>query len=432
MKHENKVFFLIDVNNMYVSCERVFDPSLNDKPVIVLSNNDGCAVARSNESKALNIKMGVPLFQIKDIVQQHNVIVLSSNYAMYAEMSRRFHTILSSYVTAEEVEPYSIDECFVDFTAYEKNFDLVKVGQQMRQQIWKWLGLPVCVGIGRSKTEAKIANHIAKKNLGFNSVCDLVNMDPCNKEYYFAQIDVSEVWGVGRKHAKKLQGMGINTVLDLACAEPREMQKRFSIVMARTIYELQGISCIEIEHTPPSKKQIVASRSFGGRVTELTDLKEAISMYAQDACKRLRDDESLCGCLIVFVQSSPFDENVPFYNKSITGSFSQPTDSALDFVKAATKMVSHIYKEGIKYKKCGVILTGLEPKAGHTYDLLTDFEAIEKKEQLMKTLDNVHTKFGKKKLGISTCYVPGRNWSMSRDKLSRNPFLWDELLTINN
>ncbi|HFG6923721.1 Y-family DNA polymerase [Acinetobacter baumannii] len=432
MKHQNKVFFLIDVNNMYVSCERVFDPSLNNKPVIVLSNNDGCAVARSNESKALNIKMGVPLFQIKDIVQQHNVIVLSSNYAMYAEMSRRFHTILASYVTDEEVEPYSIDECFVDFSAYEKNFDLEKVGQQMRQQIWKWLGLPVCVGIGRSKTEAKIANHIAKKNPGFNSVCDLVNMDPCNKEYYFAQIDVSEVWGVGRKHSKKLQSMGINTVLDLACAEPREMQKKFSIVMARTIYELQGISCIEIEHTPPSKKQIVASRSFGGRVTELTDLKEAISMYAQDACKRLRDEGLLCGCMIAFVQSNPFDPNVPFYNKSITGSFSEPTDCAIDFVKAATRMLNDIYKEGIKYKKCGVVLTGLEPKTGHTYDLLTDFEMIEKKEQLMKALDNVHTKFGKKKLGISTCYVPGRNWSMSRDKLSRNPFLWDELLTINN
>ncbi|HCQ9880135.1 TPA: Y-family DNA polymerase [Acinetobacter baumannii] len=430
MKHENKVFFLIDVNNMYVSCERVFDPSLNDKPVIVLSNNDGCAVARSNESKALGIKMGVPLFQIKDIVQQHNVLVLSSNYAMYAEMSRRFHTILASYVTDEEVEPYSIDECFVDFTAYEKNFDLEKVGQQMRQQIWKWLGLPVCVGIGRSKTEAKIANHIAKKNPGFNSVCDLVNMDPCNKEYYFAQIDVSEVWGVGRKHSKKLQSMGINTVLDLACAEPREMQKRFSIVMARTIYELQGISCIEIEHTPPSKKQIVASRSFGGRVTELTDLKEAISMYAQDACKRLRDEGLLCGCMITFVQSNPFDPNVPFYNKSITGSFSEPTDCAIDFVKAATRMLNDIYKEGIKYKKCGVVLTGLEPKSGHTYDLLTDFEMIEKKEQLMRALDNVHTKFGKKKIGVGPCFIPNRNWSMSRDKLSRNPFRWDELLII--
>ncbi|MDO7447504.1 DUF4113 domain-containing protein [Acinetobacter baumannii] len=430
MKHENKVFFLIDVNNMYVSCERVFDPSLNNKPVIVLSNNDGCAVARSNESKALGIKMGVPLFQIKDIVQQHKVLVLSSNYAMYAEMSRRFHTILASYVTAEEVEPYSIDECFVDFSAYEKNFDLEKVGQQMCQQIWKWLGLPVCVGIGRSKTEAKIANHIAKKNQGFNGVCDLVNMDPCNKEYYFAQIDVSEVWGVGRKHAKKLQSMGINTVLDLACAEPREMQKRFSIVMARTIYELQGISCIEIEHTPPSKKQIVASRSFGGRVTELTDLKEAISMYAQDACKRLRDEGLLCGCMIAFVQSNPFDPNVPFYNKSITGSFSEPTDCATDFVRAAVKMVSDIFKEGIKYKKCGVILTGLEPKAGHTYDLLTDFEMIEKKECLMQAMDGIHSKFGKKKIGVGPCFIPNLNWSMSRDKLSRNPFKWDELPLI--
>jgi len=432
MKHENKVFFLIDVNNMYVSCERVFDPSLNNKPVIVLSNNDGCAVARSNESKALNIKMGVPLFQIKDIVQKHNVVVLSSNYAMYAEMSRRFHTILSSYVTDEEVEPYSIDECFVDFTAYEKNFDLEKVGQQMRQQIWKWLGLPVCVGIGRSKTESKIANHIAKKNPGFNSVCDLVSMDPCNKEYYFAQIDVSEVWGVGRKHAKKLHSMGVKTVLDLACTEAREMQRQFSIVMARTINELQGIACIEIEDTPPSKKQIIKSCSFGAKVTELDDLKEAIAMHAQEACKRLRDEESLCGCLLVFVQSSPFDESAPFYNKSITGAFSEPTDCATDFVKAAVKMVSDIFKEGIKYKKCGVILTGLEPKAGHTYDLLTDFEVIEKKEQLMKTLDNVHAKFGKKKLGISTCYVPGRNWSMSRDKLSRNPFSFDELITIKD
>lgn len=430
MKHENKVFFLIDVNNMYVSCERVFDPSLNNKPVIVLSNNDGCAVARSNESKALGIKMGVPLFQIKEIVQQHNVLVLSSNYAMYAEMSRRFHKILSSYVTAEEVEPYSIDECFVDFSAYEKNFDLEKVGQQMRQQIWKWLGLPVCVGIGRSKTESKIANHIAKKNPGFNSVCDLVNMDPCNKEYYFSLIEVSEVWGVGRKHSKKLQSMGINTVLDLACAEPREMQKKFSIVMARTIYELQGISCIEIEYTPPSKKQIVASRSFGGRVTELTDLKEAISMYAQDACQRLRDEGLLCGCMIAFVQSNPFDLNVPFYNKSITGSFSEPTDCAVDFVKAATRMLNEIYKEGIKYKKCGVVLTGLEPKSGHTYDLLTDFEMIEKKEQLMKALDNVHTKFGKKKLGVGPCYIPGRTWSMSRDKLTKNPFMWDQLTIV--
>ncbi|WP_312058097.1 Y-family DNA polymerase [Acinetobacter courvalinii] len=432
MKSENKVFALVDVNNCYVSCERMFNPSLRDKPVIVLSNNDGCAVARSNEAKALGIKMGVPLFQIKDIVQKHNVRVLSSNYALYAEMSRRFHKILGQYVTEAEQEIYSIDECFLDLTAYYKNYDLTDYGQDMRQKILKWIGLPVCVGIGRSKTEAKIANHIAKKNPSFDGVCDLVNMDLCNKEDYLANIDVSEVWGVGRKISKKLQAMGVNTVLDLASSDPREMQKRFSIVMARTVAELQGISCIEVEHTPPSKKQIVASRSFGNRVTELTDLKEAISMYAQDACTRLRSEELLCGTIIAFVQSNPFDPNVPFYNKSVSYTFPEPTDFALDLSKAATLMLNHIYKEGIKYKKCGVLLTCLEPKSGHTYDLLTDFDEIEKKERLMKAMECVHQKFGKKKIVIGPCFLPERNWSMSRDKLSKNPFKWDELLTITN
>lgn len=430
MKHENKVFALVDVNNCYVSCERVFNPSLIDKPVIVLSNNDGCAVARSNEAKKLGIKMGVPLFQIKDIVQQNNVIVLSSNYTLYAEMSRRFHKVLGTYVTESEQEIYSIDECFLDLTDYYENFNLTNLAQDMRTKILKWVGLPCCVGIGSSKTEAKIANHIAKKYPAFNSVCNLVDMDLCNKEAFLAEIDVSEVWGVGRKHSKKLQGMGINTVFDLACTDPREMKKKFSIVMARTVAELQGVSCIEIEHTPQSKQQIIASRSFGSRVTELEDLKEAISMYAQDACSRLRDESLLCGCMIAFVQSNPFDPNVPFYNKSISGGFSEPTDCALDLVRAATRMVSEIFKEGIKYKKCGVILTGLEPKSGHTYDLLTDFETIEKKEKLMKTLEGVHQKYGKKKLGVGPCFIPGRTWSMSRDKLSKNPFRVDGLLTV--
>ncbi|MGQ1417348.1 Y-family DNA polymerase [Acinetobacter baumannii] len=430
MKHENKVFALVDVNNCYVSCERVFNPSLIDKPVIVLSNNDGCAVARSNEAKMLGIKMGVPLFQIKDIVQQNNVIVLSSNYTLYAEMSRRFHKVLGTYVTESAQEIYSIDECFLDLTDYYENFNLTNLAQDMRTKILKWVGLPCCVGIGSSKTEAKIANHIAKKYPAFNSVCNLVDMDLCNKEAFLAEIDVSEVWGVGRKHSKKLQAMGINTVFDLACTDPREMKKKFSIVMARTVAELQGVSCIEIEHTPQTKQQIIASRSFGSRVTELEDLREAISMYAQDACSRLRDESLLCGCMIAFVQSNPFDPNVPFYNKSISGGFSEPTDCALDLVRAATRMVSEIFKEGIKYKKCGVILTGLEPKSGHTYDLLTDFETIEKKEKLMKTLEGVHQKYGKKKLGVGPCFIPGRTWSMSRDKLSKNPFRVDGLLTV--
>ncbi len=185
MKHNNKVFALVDVNNCYVSCERVFNPSLNNKPVIVLSNNDGCAVARSQEAKDLGIKMGVPLFKIKDIVQQHNVEVLSSNYALYAEMSRRFHKILLDFVTESEQEIYSIDECFLDLTAYEQNYDLTDYAHEMRNRIQKWIGLPVCVGIGRSKTQAKIANHMAKKGKRFGGVCNLVSMEPKHRDYFF-------------------------------------------------------------------------------------------------------------------------------------------------------------------------------------------------------------------------------------------------------
>ncbi len=430
MKQDNKVFALVDVNNCYVSCERMFNPRLINQPVIVLSNNDGCAVARSQEAKDLGIKMGVPLFQIKDIVQKHNVQVLSSNYALYAEMSRRFHKILAEYVTESEIEAYSIDECFLDLTAYYQNYDMTEYGQDMRQKILKWIGLPVCVGIGKSKTEAKIANHIAKKNAHFNGVCDLVNMDLCNKEQLLAEIDVSEVWGVGRQHTKKLQSMGINTVFDLACSDQREIQKQFSIVMARTVFELQGISCIEIEHSPPSKKQIIASRSFGQKITALDDLKEAISMYAQDACARLRDEKLLCGTIIAFVQSNPFDANEPFYNKSESYTFTESTDFALELTKAATAILQRIYKQGIKYKKCGVILTCLEPKNGHTYDLLTDFDKVEKNERLMMAYESIHSKFGKRKIAIGACFVSNRNWSMSRDKLSNNPFTWDGLVTI--
>lgn len=426
----DKIYALVDVNNCYVSCERVFNPSLNNRPVIVLSNNDGCAVARSQEAKDIGIKMGVPLFQIKDTVHHHGVQVLSSNYGLYAEMSRRFHKILQGYVTQHEQEVYSIDECFLDLTAYAANFDLTDYAKHMKHRIWRWLGLPVCIGIGRTKTEAKIANHIAKKNFYLNGVCNLVTMDPAIKELMLQDIDVSEVWGVGRKHSKKLQSMGINTVFDLAVSNPQFIRQQFSIVMQRTVMELQGTACIELEHTPPSRKQIVSSRSFGTKVTELGDIKEAISLFTQNAVKRLRQEQQLAGCIIGFVQSNPFDLNEPFYNKSAQFAFPEPTDSATVMVKVACAIAESIYKEGIKYKKCGVILTGLEPKATHTYDLLTDMRKIEEAEKLMKALENIQVKFGDKKLAIGSCMLPDRNWSMSRDKLSRNPFKWDELILI--
>jgi len=432
MSYNNEIYALIDVNNCYVSCERLFNPKLKDVPVIVLSNNDGCAVARSQEAKDLGIKMGVPLFQIRDVVEKYNVQVLSSNYALYAEMSHRFHSILADYVAPDEQEIYSIDECFLKLTAYAQNYDLEAYAQDMRQRILQWIGLPVCVGIGRSKTEAKLANHMAKKAKRFNGVCDLVSMDPKHRDYFASLIDVSEVWGVGRQHSKKLKSLGVNTVIDLVRSNPHQMGKLFSVVIQRTVMELQGISCIEVESAPATKKQIISSRSFGARVTDIQLLSEAMSDYLQNAVKRLREDKSLCGCVIAFAQSNPFDKHRPFYNKSITIGFAEPTDCAAIMNRAVMKRMNELFQEGIEFKKCGVILTAIEPKSTYIYDLLSDSTQIEKNERLQEALEKVKIKFGDKKLAIGPCKMRGRAWAMSRQNLTQNYFSWEGMLTINN
>lgn len=431
MKSKQEIYALIDVNNCYVSCERLFNPSLKNKPVIVLSNNDGCAVARSQEAKDLGIKMGVPLFKIKDIVEQHNVQVLSSNYALYAEMSQRFHSILGEYVAPDEQEIYSIDECFLKLTAYSENYDLDKLGQEMRTRILRWIGLPVCVGIGRTKTEAKIANHMAKKGKRFDSVCNLVSMDLRHREYFWSLIDVSEVWGVGRKHSKRLNEMGVQTVLDLAKCNPHKIGKLFSSVMQRTVMELQGISCIELEDAPPPKKQIVASRSFGEKITEIDDMKEAICKYIQDAVKRLRADGSLCGTLIVFVQSNPFDKNIPYYSKSTSYDLPEPTDSVTELARYTLLLLEQVYKPGVQFKKCGVMLSDLIDKNKYIPELFADHEKIEVNESLMKAYEHIQERFGKTKISVGTCYLPGRKWVGKRASASRNYFSLEGMLKIN-
>lgn len=428
--YPQKVYALVDINNCYVSCERIFNPSLNNKPVIVLSNNDGCAVARSQEAKDLGIKMGVPLFQIKDIVEKHQVQVLSSNYALYAEMSRRFMKVLSDFVAPQEQEIYSIDECFLDLTAHLGNYDLTEYAQQIRQRVLSWLGLPVCIGIGRSKTEAKLANHIAKKNAYFNGVCNLVSMDPCSAETLYQAIEIGEVWGIGRKHSKKLNSMGIHSIMDFVLTSSQMIRDQFSIVMQRTFLELQGVACIELEHSPPAKKQIISSRSFGQRVHQVDDLKEAITKYVMDAVRRLRDDKLLCGCLIGFVQSNPFDTAKPFYNKSLSFALPEPTDNLLILSKIATAMIDELYAQDIAFKKCGVILTCLEPKQSHVYDLFTDMRRIELSDCLMDSLDEIHRKYGKSLVALGASQMPNRNWNMSRDRLTQNYFKWDQLLAV--
>lgn len=430
MDCKSKVYALVDINNCYVSCERIFNPSLNNKPVIVLSNNDGCAVARSQEAKDLGIKMGVPLFQIKDIVEKHQVQVLSSNYALYAEMSRRFMKVLSDFVAPQEQEIYSIDECFLDLTAHFGNYDLTEYAQQIRQRVLSWLGLPVCIGIGRSKTEAKLANHIAKKNAYFKGVCNLVSMDPCAAELMYQCIEVNEIWGVGRRHTKKLNNMGIHSVMDFVLASPQLIKDQFSIVMQRTLMELHGRACIELEYAPPTKKQIVASRSFGQRVHEIDELKEAITKYVMDAVTRLRDEKLLCGCLIGFIQSNPFDASKPFYNKSLSFVLPEPSDNVLMLSRIATAMIDELYAKDIAFKKCGVILTCLEPKADHIYDMFTDMKQIELSDCLMESLEEIQQRYGKSKIGLGASQMPNRSWNMSQDRLTQNYFKWDQLLSV--
>lgn len=425
---KEKIIALIDINNCYVSCERLFQPKLNDKPVIVLSNNDGCAVARSQEAKDLGIKMGVPLFQIKDIVEKHNVIVLSSNYAVYEEMSNRFTKTIKAFVSEKDVEVYSIDETFVELTSY-KNQDLNLLAQNIKDALLKWLGLPVCIGIGRSKTEAKIANHIAKKNKYLNGICNLHEMDPCSKEGLFQNIDVSEVWGVGRKHSKKLHSLNIKSVFDLAIADPAFIQSQFSVVMKRTVLELQGTACIELEEVAPDKKQIVSSRSFGQRVTDKDALSEAMSSYIQNAVKKLRRQNGLTGCVIAFAHSNPFDTKKPFYKASVSVSFPEPTDSAAQIIKNVLRQIDKVFKEGVEFKKCGVILTCIESKSRYVPDLLADYDLIERNENLQSVLEQVDEKFGKK-LAIGPCLLKDRTWSMSREKLTQNYFSWDGLLEV--
>ena len=431
MKYQQEIYALIDVNNCYVSCERLFNPKLNQVPVIVLSNNDGCVVSRSQEAKDLGIKMAVPLFQIRDIVEQHQVQVLSSNYALYAEMSKRFHSILSEYVAPGEQEVYSIDECFLKITAYAKNHDLTEYGQDMRRRILQWIGLPVCVGFGRSKTEAKLANYMAKKAKRFNGICDLSSMHPQHRDYFWSLIDVAEVWGVGRQQSKKLKSLGIHTVLDLAQADCHRIGKLFSVVMQRTVMELQGISCIELEQACQPKKQIISSRSFGCRVADLEALTEAMSDYLQNAVKRLREDQSLCGCIIAFAQSNPFDKNRSFYHKSINIAFPEPTDSVVVMNRALMQQMHELFSEGVEFKKCGVILTALEPKSAYVYDLLSDQAQIEKNEKLQQALEKVKERFGDQKLAIGAAKMPDRSWAMSQQHLSQNYFSWDGLLKID-
>jgi DNA polymerase V len=419
---------LIDVNNFYVSCERVFNPKLKNKPVVVLSNNDGCAISRSNEAKALGVVMGAPWFKMQELVKQHGIIGLSSNYALYADMSNRVMTTLNDFSPNQEV--YSIDECFLDLTGF--NRDLKAYGQEMRGRILKWTGLPVCVGVGSTKTLAKLANHIAKKQSQFDGVCNLNQLTEDELNKVFSNIEVGEVWGVGRRLASKLKVLGINTVLDLKRADPEYIRGQFSVVMAKTVSELNGTVCIELEEISPPRKQILSSRSFGHTVRDFNSLAESITLYMSRAAEKLRKQNSFAGSVHVYIRTSPFKLDEPHYSNGMTIPMPSPTDDSRQLVKISLWALKRIYRPGFNYAKAGVMLSEIVPKAGIQNDLFSQPVSNQKSEALMSAMDDINRKMGRESIKLASEGFK-RPWKMRQENKSPNYTTdWSGLVRIGD
>ncbi len=416
------VFALVDCNNFYASCEKLFRPDLKDTPVVVLSNNDGCVVARSREAKLLGIKMGVPVFQIKAEMQRHGILAFSSNYALYADLSSRVMRTLEEM--APRVEVYSIDEAFLDLTGIESAISLVEFGQQVRERIGHWIGITVCVGIAPTKTLAKLANHAAKKYPATQGVVDLTNPD--RQRRLLALVPVDDVWGVGRRLSKRLNALGITTALYLANASPRAIRDQFSVVLERTVRELNGESCIELEEIPPTKKQIVCSRSFGVNVTQFELLREAICEYATRATEKLRKEQQQAKVMTVFIRTSPFKDNEPQYSNSASGELLIPSCDTRDFIELANHLLKRIWKDGFRYAKAGVMLSDFYDPGMFQPGLFDDVSTRSNSQQLMSVLDTINQS------GAGKVFFAGqgtkKDWSMKREHLSpAYTTRWDQL-----
>ena len=416
-----KSIAIIDVNNFYVSCERVFNPKLENKPVVVLSNNDGCAISRSNEAKTLGIKMGTPWFKLKEFAKQENITALSSNYTLYLDMSRRVMTLLSKFSPEQEI--YSVDESFLDLTSF-KSKDLIKYGQQIKTKIKQWTGLPVSIGIGSTKTLSKLANHIAKKNSSFKGVCNLNIMDQDTLETWMSRIPVNEVWGVGRSLAPKLNQLGIISVLDLKLTDPDYIRQQFSIILEKTVRELNGVMCMKLKDIAEPNKEIMVSRSFGRRVKDKQELIEAITSYTSRAAERMRKQESVATSLYVYIRTSPHD-NKKQYANGVNIPLFQPSDDTMVLTNAALLGLDYIFREGFDYQKAGVTLCNLTSKHQKQGSLFNGTISHSR----MNVMDTINQRWkGKLKLGSEGVT---KEWEMKSQFKSRNYTTnWDQLLTV--
>ena len=403
---------LVDCNNFYVSCERVFRPDLNTVPMVVLSNNDGCVVSRSNEAKALGVRMGQPWFECKALAEQRDILAMSSNYALYADMSNRVMKILSDFSPRHEV--YSIDECFVDLTGVPS---LREVSYAMRHRVRQWTGIPVCVGIGPTKTLAKLANHVAKNHPRSRGVFNYNDLSDGQKTQLLQRIPVHEVWGIGRQLTQRLLQHGVRSVLDLREAHVATLRAEFGVVMEKTQRELQEIPCVDLQEVQPARQQIISSRSFGQMVTELPVLQDALSSFVANACTKLRAQDSHAAVIQVFLQTNRFREDLPQYMPSLAVPLAYPTNDTREVNRWAHHLCSQMFKPGYSYKKAGVVLSDISPVTHRQGDLLEPAQVPN--HSLMQALDRLNQRFGRGTVKVSTqgAYT---QWQMRQERKSPN------------
>ncbi|MBA4143463.1 MAG: translesion error-prone DNA polymerase V subunit UmuC [Nitrosospira sp.] len=421
-KPNRPVFALADANSFYASCEKVFRPDLRDLPVVVLSNNDGCVIAQSREAKALGIRMAGPWFEVEERAREIGAVAFSSNYELYANMSNRFMATLRQFSPRQEV--YSIDECFLDLTGIKR--DLIVYGQEIKETVTRWTGLPICVGMGHSKTLAKLANYYAKKQPKLNGVCDFTRISEEELDAVMEKLPVSSIWGIGRRLENSLKALGVANVSRLKHANLRRIRDRFGITMQRTVQELNGEPWLELEEAAPITKQVMSSRSFGQRVESLQELKEAISYHAANAAQRLRKQGLFASAVSVFIQNSPFDQ-AEFYGRTETVALPAPTECRLQITNAALWLLKKMYKPGVYYLKAGVMLSELVPEKGQQTDLFAYSSSSKKSGRLMETMDHINRKYQRSTIRLASEGV-NRTWFMRRGFKSPNyTGEWSEL-----
>ncbi len=404
---------LVDCNNFYANCERVFRPDLIGVPIAVLSNNDGCVIARSNELKELGIKMGIPYYQMKELERKHKIAVFSSNYELYGDMSNRVMTLLSSYVP--ETEVYSIDEAFLNFDGFETYFNLKEYGEKIVKEVTRGTGIPVSLGIAPTKTLAKVANKYAKKYKGYKGCCVIDSEEKRIKA--LKGFEVGDVWGIGHRNEKKLKKYGIHTAYDFACAPPQWIRLNFTVVGLRTWKELNGEPCIEMDVVPPPKKSICTSRAFGEYVTNFDGMKEAISTFTSVCAQKLRKQGSCATSLLVFIHTNNFNEKHDQYAANIPIRLPVPSNITPELVGYAIEGLRLIFKEGYKYKKAGVIILETTPEIAVQQNMFDTYNR-EKNQKVMPILDKLNSGFNKNTIMLA-CQLGKEDWRMKQ--IHRSP-----------